>query len=249
LGISHVLITRPEPECSQLAELLTAPDLVPIQMPAFGFEAVSGEVDPHGAWRNSEPRLAVFTSPRSVEFGLASVPPDFLDDALLAAIGPATASLLSKAGLRVAVQSDGAVSTESLLQHPALTGETGFALIFAAPGGRDALRAGLAGLGWEVSVAMVYRRVPLPPDPGSLAGLADSERLISVWTSGNALEWALEQVSEPVRERLVNGETVVISSRLAEFARQRGASRVLLAAGPDNLSIREAVLAAHARTG
>ena len=52
---------------------------------------------------------------------------------------------------------------------PALAAGPGTAVIFCAPGGRDALASGLRGKGWEVLEAMVYERVPLPADPGQVA--------------------------------------------------------------------------------
>ena len=136
LDSTHVLISRPEPECSELAERLAAEGFQAICLPAFEFRASGEEVDPDGIWRNSEPRLAVFTSTRSVTFGLAAVPADFFDEVLLASVGPATSHLLQTAGMRVTIQPESDFSSEGLLAHPLLSSPV------AGGGGVDLCRPG-----------------------------------------------------------------------------------------------------------
>ena len=222
---THVLISRPEPECSELAERLAAEGFQAICLPAFEFRASGEEVDPDGIWRNSEPRLAVFTSTRSVTFGLAAVPADFFDEVLLASVGPATSHLLQTAGMRVTIQPESDFSSEGLLAHPLLSSPVagGASLIFAAPCGRDALHQGLEQRGWETRTAMVYQRVGLEPLPGGVETLLGSERVISLWTSTNAMDQLLGGLPDEARERVMQGEFVVASERLAEAAHARGA--------------------------
>ena len=236
MKISHVLVTRPEPQASELAAMLRECGVTPIVAPAFTFEGTGRRFRPDPAWRAAPERLAVFTSPRAVAFGLAEGVADSLRDARVAAIGPATAKALGERGLAALEPADGYTS-EALLAHPELSRRPGRAIVFAAPGGRQALKRGLEALGWAVRVLEVYRRVPLAPGPEVARRVLDAARLASVWTSGNAFDGLLGALGGPARDRVLGGLVVVVSERLGAIARDRGAGRVAVAAGPDNASL------------
>ncbi|MEJ2534834.1 MAG: hypothetical protein P8008_05050, partial [Gammaproteobacteria bacterium] len=71
MNISHVLVTRPEPQASELASMLRDKGIAPILAPAFAFEETGQVFRPDPEGRAAPARLAVFTSPRAVSFGLA----------------------------------------------------------------------------------------------------------------------------------------------------------------------------------
>ena len=103
-----------------------------------------------------------------MEFGLRQLPSGFLDKVEIAAIGPATADVLERVVSLVSILPASGFSSEELLRQPQLTADPGQALVFTAPGGRQALQKGLKNLGWKVFVAYVYRRVPLDPTKSHL---------------------------------------------------------------------------------
>lgn len=251
-----ILVTRPEPDCSALARQLEASGVGALCVPAFRFEARSPDPATVEAWRRAPRRLAVFTSPRAVAFGLQAVPPADLAAAAIAAVGPATARSLGRRGLRVLQPDQGGYTSEALLEHPDLqhpglrrqdpAGDAA-ALIFAAPGGRRLLLERLAARGWRTALAEVYQRVALPPDAGVGARIEKAGLVISLWTSAIAMDELLPALAGPVRQKVLDGVFVVISPRLEEYARRHGAATVRQATGPDNEALARCAREAAAR--
>ena len=239
---SHVLISRPEPEAVELAGLLKGTPLVPVLLPAFAFEPGFAGLDLGRVWSEGKRRLAIFCSPRAVDFGLRQLPAGFLDDVEIAAIGPATSNALESAGYTVTILPVGEFNSESLLAHPALSSAPGSALVFAAPGGRQALFAGLTERGWDTDFAHVYRSVPVEPEPGVVESLPTGRNILSVWTSANALARHAKNLDPQVWERICEGDFLVTSARLAEIAQSHAPGRVHVTDEPGNIAIRDCIL-------
>jgi uroporphyrinogen-III synthase len=241
VNYSHVLITRPEPESAELERLLEDTGLQVIRLPACRFEPEYPGLDFNTAWQPGMRRLAVFCSTRAVEFGLRQLPAGFLDDVEIAAIGPATARSLEAAGHPVSILPEAGYDSESLLAHPELADEPGTALLFSAPGGRQKLYSALQERGWQVRFAHVYRAVELDPPKQATREILASTRLISTWTSGNALQHLAQALEAAAWERVCAGAFVVISDRLAQQAAGFASGRVLVSEGPGNPQIAAAV--------
>lgn len=237
----QVLITRPLESSQQLAEQLAELGTNSIVIPMYGFTARDPILDFQSVW--SEPtrrKLAVFTSPRAVQFGISYIPN--LDALEFAAIGPATCEELARAGFPVHLKSDNGYRSEDLLQLPALATKPGDAVIFCAPGGRETLSIGLVNLGWDVVKAMVYERVAVEIKPAQLDALSAADDLLSIWTSISALEIAKERLPIALWSRILNAPAVVISTRIQQHLRQLGASRVELSDGPGNPDLLRSIL-------
>jgi len=242
VGATHVLITRPEPECQALAQRLEAEGLVPIVLPPYRFEALTIEGQDGLNWSGQGRRLAIFTSTRAVQFGLAQLQHGFLQGVEVAAIGPATAEALRAAGLAVSMVPSGRYTSEALLEHPDLERTPGSARIFTAPGGREALQQGLEQRGWEVRMVHVYRRVEQIPSDHAAALLGRVRSLVSVWTSENAMQQLAGQLPQSAWRAVCRGLAVTTSERLAASLRHLGVSEVRLAQGPGNDEIAACVL-------
>ncbi len=231
---THALVTRPRPLLDELAGWLESTGMKPVAMPAFDFASTDEVIAADDDWRAAGSRLLLFTSPRAVHFGLPALAGPMLWGSRIASIGPATTRSLSDAGL-ACVQAPGpAFDSEALLEHLAHSLEPGAAVILTAPGGRGALQPGLEALGWRVRLVPVYRRVPLDPTSEAIAKLEKADRVLSVWTSGQALEHLYARVPEKVQRRLRHGTAIVVSDRLAEVARGLGLRDVRVAEGPSN---------------
>ena len=162
--MTHILVTRPLEASQDLARQLTELGLVPVVMPMYTFSARQPGQHLETAWATPRARkLAVFTSPRSVEFGLSHIPDKAVADLEIAVVGSATRVKLKSAGYDVHLQASTGFTSEDLLQLPALAKDPGEAIIFCAPGGRETLAEGLHELGWHVVKAMVYEREVLQP--------------------------------------------------------------------------------------
>ena len=241
--MTHVLLTRPLEASQQLADQLGATGLMAIVMPLYTFSAREPSDESMSVWSGEKRRrLAVFTSPRAVHFGLPHIPRDALKSLEFAAIGSATRVSLEKAGHQVHLQSQVGYTSEDLLQLSELAVEAGEAIIFCAPGGREAMAIGLSDLGWKVVKAMVYERVPLRPGPEQVDTLLDCEDLLSVWTSVSALELAREQLPAAVWKKILYAPVLVISDRIQHHFQQLGADRIALADGPGNTALLHSII-------
>lgn len=236
--MTQVLITRPESSAKQLAEQVQARGLTPIVMPLYTFSAMQPPGEVAQAWSDAKSRtLAVFTSPRAVQYGLEHIPSRQLGKVEFAAIGDATRARLEALGHEVRVRAAGGYTSEDLLQAPGLVSNPGLAVIFCAPGGREALATGLSEVGWKVVRALVYERVALQPTSAQIAAIWAADDLISAWTSISALDLARKTLPAGAWNKILCAPALVISQRIQHHLQQLGASHVILADGPGNTDL------------
>ena len=192
--------------------------------------------------------LVVFTSPRSVEYGLIQIPPEVLQSALVAAIGPSTSSMLQAAGVEVTLRPEGGFTSEDLLtslsgQGQLRGGRSRSAFIIAAPGGRTALLEGLQALGFETQMLMVYGRKSADLSSVDVAAITEASAVLSVWTSANAMNSLSQRLPARCWSKLCRGDWLVISERLQRVARAFSPRKIHLASGPTNSNIARAIKA------
>lgn len=239
-----MLITRPRPEAERLAGLLASVGVDSIIQPAREFSKRSlgsSEVRDLNALR--EPLLLIFTSPRSVDFGLPQLPPALVAGAKIAAIGPATARALAAAGKRVDFEPEDGFTSEDLLEtlaaQPAPTG--GVALLVCAPGGREVLLERLGECGWAARPLWVYERKSADIDPGTRQAIEDADSLLTVFTSDDAMNTLAHRLPPSAWYAVCRGEWLVISDRLRRLARAFGPAAVHVASGPRNADLATAI--------
>ena len=221
--MTHILVTRPLEASQQLAGQLESLGLLPIVMPLYTFAGRNPSFDMNSAWAEMTARkLAVFTSPRAVQFGLSHIPRHLVGELELAVVGSATRAILESSGYAVHLQAQTGFTSEDLLQMPELAVDPGAAVVFCAPGGRETLTEGLGELGWKVINAMVYERVPLQPVPEQVATLCETKDLLSVWTSISALKMAQERLPGAAWEKILKAPALVISARIQHYLQQLG---------------------------
>ena len=248
--MTKILITRPKKASLQLARQLNTLGFHPIVMPLYTFSSHNPGLAIQQALTEPTPRkLAIFTSPRAVQFGLKHIPPEHLGKLEYAAIGSATRASLEQNNLNVHVQSSSGYTSEDLLQVPELAIDPGSAIIFCAPGGRKKLAKGLQDLGWTTSMVMVYQRQPLRPTQAQVDEIADAENLISVWTSISALDLAREYLPETAWRKILHAPALVISARIKHHLQQAGATQVALAEGPGNSELLRSIQAELSKHG
>ena len=147
MKFSHVFISRPLREAEELAAMVAPLGLRAVVQPAFDYQPLDARTDAPEAFAELEAArpsdLVVFTSPRAVSLGLPQLPREVLWRARVAAIGPATARVLTASGVRVGLTARDGYTSEALLET--LAGEAATdsdrrpaAFILAAPGGREA---------------------------------------------------------------------------------------------------------------
>lgn len=250
--MTTVLITRPLEDSKQLAAQLGRKGIASIVMPLYGFSAYSEGLDISASFSVSAGRkLAVFTSPRAVQFGLALIPQALRADLEYAVVGAATGRLLEQAGLKVDWMPESGFTSEDLLSVGGIDLQAGAgdkqnpghgnAIIFCAPGGRDVLQSGLRSMGWLAKKALVYKREALVPAEQTTNDILNAESLLSVWTSTSALGAAEKTLPPKVWARILQAPALVISARIKHHLQQLGASDVALANGPGNADLLQSI--------
>ena len=250
MRFSHVFVARPRQEAEELAEMLAPLGVQVVVQPAFDFRAVDSAAGQPGLVAELEAegasRLLIFTSTRAVEFGLPQLPPGLIGRCRIAAIGPATSLALKTAGVRVNVHPPAGFTSEDLLQTlqddlPGSISPAKSAVILAAPGGRRKMEESLAELGWSVDMLMVYRRENAALDQQALQELNKAQSVLSIWTSGNAMQSLAQRLPSSLWLKICLGDWLVISERLMRLARAYGPSAIHLSSGPGNGDLFSAV--------
>ena len=99
--MTHILVTRPLEASQQLAGQLESLGLLPIVMPLYTFAGRNPSFDMNSAWAEMTARkLAVFTSPRAVQFGLSHIPRHLVGELELAVVGSATRAILESSAMQ-----------------------------------------------------------------------------------------------------------------------------------------------------
>jgi uroporphyrinogen-III synthase len=241
-----LLITRPQPEAEDLARRLAIPGLEIVLQPAHQFcpvEIGAAELQAlQAATEKAATPLLVFTSTRAVNFALRQLPMALLGRCRLAAIGSATARALQQAGQQEVIQPAAGYRSEDLL-HTLDELAKGWAVpakdawIVAAAGGRKALLEGLHQRGLSTRMLLVYRRQAAAVTPDSQRLLQQCRRILSVWTSADAMQQLSRGLSGPAWSRVCAGEWLVTSGRLADIAAGFQPAAMHQSAGPGNAEL------------
>ena len=237
-----LLITRPQAEAEELANRLTIPGLEKVLQPAHQFCPVEIGAAELGALQSATEKAAapllVFTSTRAVYFALQQLPAALLSRCRLAAIGSATATALQQAGQQEVIQPEAGYRSEDLLHtldEMALPATD--AWIVAAAGGRKALLEGLQQRGLSARMLLVYRRQAAVVTADNQRVLQQCRRILSVWTSADAMQQLSRALSGPAWSRVCAGEWLVTSGRLADIAANFHPSAVHQSEGPGNIEL------------
>lgn len=246
----RVLITRAHAQAGDLERQLRALGAIPILFPSI---RIVPPADNYAALDAALQQLAtfdwaVFTSVNGVQhvwqrLDVLGLEPQEFASVRFAAIGPATAKVLTDAGLDVAVVPERYVA-EALLDaipHPA--GQR-FVLPRAAIA-RDALRIGLEDAGAEVVEAPAYDTVRVTPSAEALAAL-DTGVDVLTFTASSTVHNFVEQVGQARARRLAERALVVtIGPITAETARDLGLRVDVVATEYTIAGLIDAMLAAH----
>jgi uroporphyrinogen-III synthase len=227
-----VLVTRPAHQAAGLCRLIREAGGRALAFPAL--EIAPGG-DPERLRRIfaqlGRYRLAIFVSANAVQHaepwirGAGGLPPGLR----LAAVGRATARALGQRLRAPEVVPAAGFDSESLLACPQLQQLAGQAvLILRGAGGRPLLGDELRRRGAEVDYAEVYRRLCPDSDPAPLLAQWDRVQLV-IATSRDLLDNLIRLFGPRGGAALRARPLLVVSQRLAEYARAQGFDQVLQA--------------------
>lgn len=242
-----VLVTRPEPQAAPLALRLESEGARVFRLPAIdlrpcgdrpALRAALGPIDRY-LW-------VIFVSANAVKFGAFLL--EGTRGARLAAVGPATAAALARAGHEVALVPAGGFDSEALLATPELNDvANGRVLIVRGDGGRELLGEELVRRGADVAYAEVYERCCAQPVPGAVQAVEDawiSGRIDVVTATSAELLRCLVEILTPAGRALLRGSVVLAGGpRIAAAAREIGLEgEIVVARAPDDAGLVDALL-------
>lgn len=247
LAGAGVLITRARDQAGPLVAAVEEADGVAWLLPALDIAPLTGpEIG------DQAPDLAIFVSPNAVRHGARFLS---LPRCRYAAIGPATAEAMSRAGRPADLVPAGGYDSESLLAADELADMQGRrVLIVRGRGGRELLADTLRERGAGVDYAEVYER-RLPE-----AQAGETEAVIAAWRQGRlrfvtCLSVAtLRNLAELLGEKgaaVLRGATLVSASdRVLQLAiREDIAVDTVLAQGPEPSDLVRAMVFPDGDTG
>ena len=243
-----VLVTRPQGLGEDLANIVRGLGGMAVTLPAMAIEPVRPGMSVLAEMSEAPPgSLVIFISRNAVAWGARYLPQP---RPRVAAIGPSTAKALAELGLTPDIRPEG-YTTENLLAQPGLSTLAGVKVyIVRGEGGREALAEGLAERGARVRYLEVYRRRPAPLSPERRAEVTAlwREGGIGVYTATSVEIFRnLGVILGPEGAPLLRGTPLVTASeRVLQMAERSGhAAARLLADGPDDQSLAEAIVRWH----
>lgn len=243
----HVLVTRPEHQAGPLCRLIEKHDGVAIRCPAL---VISEPRDWKPALaifdRLQHYDLAIFTSANAVDRSLplirerGGVPPQLE----IAAIGKATAQVLTRHGIVHSIRPDQGFTSEALLTLARLQNVVGqHIVIVRGEGGRELLTETLTARGAHVEHAEVYRRERPTVDSATLPSQRQLEAVdAAVITSGESLSNLFDMLGADGQDDLRKIPLIVVSARVRRIAETLGCRCVLLAQEADDHAVVAALL-------
>ena len=241
-----VVVTRPARQSAGIASALRALGAQVVEFPAIRIEPIEMDV---ASIVPDDFDWLIYTSANAVAFAATRIAAPA--QARVAAIGPATAQALRRAGIRVAAQPERGADSETLLALPAFATPQGLrVLILRGTEGRDYLRRELERRGAAVQVRDLYRRVPVTPTPTAIyelaAVLATGTAVIAV-TSVDVLRALVRIVPTELEATLRATALVVPGPRVAAAARELGWDGELIEAASAEDSAMTSALVERAR--
>lgn len=236
-----VLVTRPAAQADKLCHLIEQHGGRALRFPTL--EIHPAAVAPEVLGKALAGDWLIFTSVNAADFALKAFDgkmPD-LHSVRLAAVGQATATALTQAGLSIACVPAQDFSSEGLLAEPIMQRLVGQRVtIVRGVGGREKLAQTLRERGAKVDYLEVYRRCRPSIDSSELcAYLRKGGVAATTTTSGEALENLLAMLDEAACAVLRKLPLIVVSDRIGQLAGQLGFIKVLVSRQPTDAAILE----------
>jgi uroporphyrinogen-III synthase len=161
----------------------------------------------------------------------------------LGAIGKATRTALTNAGMSVDLSPSENYNSEALLALPEMQDmQTQRVLIVRGEGGREELADTLRSRGADVQYLNVYKRIIPGTDNTEVKSMLEHKELdIITATSGEVLQNLLIMLDATHHQQLFNLPLVVVSDRIKQLAIDMGFKQIAVAVSPSDDAILETI--------
>ncbi len=223
-----VLITRPAAQADDLCAAIEAANGHAIRFPTVVITASDDATVVNRLTNASDYDRLIFVSTNAVAHARPFLPDNPLPP--VAAVGRATADALREAGFEEVLTPQGGADSEALLALPEMKNPGGQRiLIVRGRGGRTLMGDTLEMRGARVDYAEVYSRELPDYSAEQLSVLEGHDGITLTATSGEILENLINLLG--TSSVLLELPLVVVSTRVAEMARQLGFRHVVSAEG------------------
>jgi len=239
-----VLVTRPRAQAGELVELIQNKGGTALCFPVIDITPRDASAIKADMALLPRPDIALFVSRNAVAHGLP-----YVEDAIKAAVGPATAAAIEAGGQTVEIQPEQGFDSESLLAESALQNVSDKNVrIIRGDGGRELLAETLRERGATVDYLSVYERRLPACSPDLLAGVEAAWRggslhaitVMSIRSLKNLIvllpDWCKQRIDDVA---LVTPAARVIKEALNCYP----LSRPFLASGPQAADMVDAIIA------
>jgi len=175
----RVVVTRASEQADALADVLTAAGATPVVVPLIEIVTEPAGAAALAALEPADFRWLVVTSPNGADHYLRAQPT--AAPPMVAAVGATTAAVLTAAARTVSLVPAQQRATGLLAEFPAGSGRL---LLVQAVDAEPTLAAGLADLGWQVTVNCPYRSVPATPTTEQRSAALSADAVL--FASGSA---------------------------------------------------------------
>ncbi|MBU2709474.1 uroporphyrinogen-III synthase [Zooshikella harenae] len=233
------LVTRPEPQASQLVHSMELAGLCALALPMIAIQPLPESAQLRATWQNlAQFDKVIVTSTAAAQIGLYQAEqywPQWPVGLAWFAIGQATAAVMRQLSIDSAL-SDQGVDSEALLALPVLQDvQQQRVLLIKGKGGRSLIQQTLESRGADVTTCCVYERV----EP--LYHVQDVERLIKdqgvttiIATSGEIASNLLEYIDGTMAANL---QLIVPSERVALLQQKQQWADIFVAEGASDQAI------------
>jgi uroporphyrinogen-III synthase len=236
----RVLITRPEPQATDLAKLIAAEGGESVVFPSITIAAMPAAAIAECVQQISVQDMAIFISPNAVKYGFSALNPvqqQQLKTMNVFAVGEGTAKALQQLGCQRVIFPKHEASSEGVLALPELSQVGGKTVwLFRGSQGRELLAEELRQRGAKVNYIACYQRKLPNIDRDKLIAACRQGLDVVIVTSIEGLQNLLQLLGEH-KSLLTPIPITVLNTRMQAAAEALGLSKTYLVPGAANAQL------------